>query len=179
MSLGGKRSDWGRTRVNRLLRLPIGSRSRRDRRHQAHRQDRSLHLAESSESSAIDTRGVPSIGEPIRDHTDPRWILALRTADQLEGTILTLHRREKLVRLGRLMGLTPFDTNLVIAIVQDQARRGTLPQQCPQASEPQLAMVPMPQAKRHSTPTRSALVTAAMVACVVVLEVVAVVIYLR
>lgn len=84
-------------------------------------------------------------GEPIAGATDPRWVLAVRTGEQLEGTLLTPERRHRLVRLGRVMGLTPFDCNLVIAIVQDQARRGHAPAHCPAAGEPQLRMVPPPR----------------------------------
>lgn len=32
--------------------------------------------------------------------------------------------REQLIRTGRLLGLNAFESNLVIAIMQDQARRG-------------------------------------------------------
>lgn len=53
-------------------------------------------------------------------------------------------RRESLLRMARTMGLTVFDANLVIAIVQDQARRGKVGGQCAQAGEAQLRMVPCP-----------------------------------
>ncbi|MEX2672170.1 MAG: hypothetical protein WD294_08690 [Phycisphaeraceae bacterium] len=56
--------------------------------------------------------------------TDPRWVLAVRTQQVLQGAMLRPAERQNLLRVGRLMGLNPFDANLVIAIVQDQARRG-------------------------------------------------------
>lgn len=46
---------------------------------------------------------------------------------------------------GKRMGLTAFDCSLILAIVQDRARRGIAPEQCPAASESQLALVPLPQ----------------------------------
>lgn len=56
--------------------------------------------------------------------TDPRWVLAMRTNEAMQGAVLPPERRQSLLRLGRVLGLTAFDSNLVIAIVQDRARRG-------------------------------------------------------
>jgi hypothetical protein len=81
----------------------------------------------------------------VEQATDPRWVLALRTSERLQGTILPPEDREQLLSLGRTLGLTPFDSNLVIAIVQDQARRGQPAEHCPQAGVAQLAMVPRPR----------------------------------
>lgn len=81
--------------------------------------------------------------KPLGGATDPRWVLAVRTAETLQGTILPTEARDRLVRLGRVMGLTTFDANLVIAIVQDQARRGHTASYCPTAGEDQLRMVPV------------------------------------
>lgn len=80
---------------------------------------------------------------PIDSASDPRWVLAVRTSEQLQGTILTPEARHRLMRLGKVLGLNPFDTSLVIAIVQDQARRGTPAEQCPAAGRSQLQMVPL------------------------------------
>ncbi|MEM1099507.1 MAG: hypothetical protein AAGH92_12050 [Planctomycetota bacterium] len=84
----------------------------------------------------------PTQHEPISDTTDPRWVLAVRAAEKLEGSILRPEHRERLLVQGKAMGLTPFDTSLILAIVQDQARRGHAPAYCPTAGEPQLRMVP-------------------------------------
>lgn len=81
---------------------------------------------------------------PIHGPTDPRWVLAVRTAESLQGDILPPANREALMRFGKALGLTPFDSCLVLAIVQDQARRGMLAAQAPAAAESQLAMVPLP-----------------------------------
>lgn len=62
-------------------------------------------------------------GRPLAA-TDPRWVLAVRVSDALEGPILRPQRRERLIRIGRTLGLSPFESNLIIAMVQDQARRG-------------------------------------------------------
>lgn len=93
-----------------------------------------------------DGRGAdqPAPPPPITDMADPRWVLALRTAGQLEGAVLPPDRRDNLLRLARVMGLTVFDANLIIAIVQDQARRGKRSAECVQAGEPQLRMILRP-----------------------------------
>jgi hypothetical protein len=55
---------------------------------------------------------------------DPRWVLAARAYAQLQGATMTYDRRQRVMRTARRLGLRPFDANLIIAIVQDQARRG-------------------------------------------------------
>lgn len=99
----------------------------------------------------------PSPASPgiITDPTDPRWVLAIRTSESLQGTILGPEKRERLVKIGKMMGLTAFDANLVIAIVQDQARRGYAPEYCPTAGEAQLAMVPLPKRDASETEART------------------------
>jgi len=57
------------------------------------------------------------------DARDPRWILAMQTQARLQGAVLTPERRDQLLRSGKRMGLRAFEANLVIAIVQDRARR--------------------------------------------------------
>lgn len=82
--------------------------------------------------------------------TDPRWVFAVRISEKLEGAILRPDKRDQLIKLGKVLGLTAFDANLIIAIVQDQARRGYEPSYCPTAGEAQLRMVPMPSAARRA-----------------------------
>ena len=86
--------------------------------------------------------------QAIENATDPRWVLAVRTAERLEGAVLTADRRSSLVRLGEVMGLTLFDANLIIASVQDQARRGYHGQLAAEMAEPQVAMVLHPHQRR-------------------------------
>lgn len=94
--------------------------------------------------------GAPDMKPPtpnptaIRGATDPRWVLAVRTAELLEGDVLPPNKRESLMRTGKVMGLSPFDCSLILAIVQDRARRGIAPERCPSASESQLALIPLP-----------------------------------
>ncbi len=92
-------------------------------------------------SIGIATEQGPAV-KPLSSATDPRWVLAVRAAEALQGAVLVPERRQQLLKLGRRLGLTPFDANLVLAIVQDQARRGHLPASCPAAGIEQLAMVP-------------------------------------
>jgi hypothetical protein len=98
-------------------------------------------------ASPSPARGLPQAVVPITEATDPRWMLATRTASELDGEILRPERRDELVHFGKSLGLTPFDANLIIAIVQDQARRGCPPDHCPAAAESQLAIVTLPQPK--------------------------------
>lgn len=56
------------------------------------------------------------------DAGDPRWQLAARTATQLQGTALPAEGRDGLLRLAHEFGLRPFEANMIIAIVQDEAR---------------------------------------------------------
>jgi hypothetical protein len=63
-------------------------------------------------------------GNPNLDPTDPRWVLAARTHSQLQGSTLTPERRARVLRTARQLGVRPFEANVIIAIVQDHARRG-------------------------------------------------------
>lgn len=58
---------------------------------------------------------------------DARWILARRAAEAIEGgraAILRPEVRASLVATGERLGLRTFDANLILAIVQDDARAG-------------------------------------------------------
>lgn len=55
--------------------------------------------------------------------------------------------RERLIRAGKVMGLTPFHAQLIIAIVQDQARRGVLPDAIVDACSDAAACIPLPQTR--------------------------------
>jgi hypothetical protein len=77
--------------------------------------------------------------------------LAQRTAEQLEGSILPVEKRRALLRLSATLGLTLFDANMVLAIVQEQARRGYSPAHCPAAGAEQLALVPLPAPRGKPT----------------------------
>lgn len=90
----------------------------------------------------------PIVTHPLLEPSDPRWVLAVRTAAALDGAILRPEKRRRLLHVGRMLGLSPFDANLVMAIMQDQARRGCVPDHCPAAGEKQLAMVTLPDAYR-------------------------------
>lgn len=72
---------------------------------------------------------------------DARRLFAMRVSQSLEGGRAALLRpdaRRKLVHLAANTGLRPFDANLLIAIVQDSARRGE-----PTLSDPALASLAM------------------------------------
>ena len=54
---------------------------------------------------------------------DPRWVLAVQTAAQLEGDRLSPEARKRIARTAQLLGVRAFDANMIMAIVQDYARR--------------------------------------------------------
>ncbi|MEM1109237.1 MAG: hypothetical protein AAGH99_11175 [Planctomycetota bacterium] len=112
---------------------------------------------------------TPTQGTAIAGTNDPRWVLAVRVAEQLQGSVLPPDKRDRLVKIGKMFGLTAFDANLIIAIVQDQARRGYAPAYCPTAGEPQLRMVPPPQKIKWVTPQRTLLI-AGVIAGFIALE---------
>jgi len=107
------------------------------------------HVADAADTARDARPGAqPAPPTPIRGATDPRWVLAVRTAESLQGDVLSPEKRERLMSLAKMMGLTPFDGCLVIAMIQDQARRGLLARHCPGAVEPQLAMIPLPRDRK-------------------------------
>ena len=61
---------------------------------------------------------------PGLDPKAPHLAFAGRVANALEGVVLPPERREELLRFARLAGLREFDASLVIAVMQDRARRG-------------------------------------------------------
>ena len=73
---------------------------------------------------AVTTENRDAAANPDLDPTDPRWALAVRAYTQLEGSTLTFDRRERIMRNAKCMGVRPFDASMILAIVQDRARRG-------------------------------------------------------
>ncbi len=92
--------------------------------------------------------------EPITGSDDPRWVLAVRVGASLQGSILPPERREQLLRVGQQLGLSAFDANLIIAMVQDQARRGYEPLQCATAAHQQLEMIRRPSVQSAAAQTQ-------------------------
>jgi hypothetical protein len=96
----------------------------------AHPHLRLVGVSEASDGVAVRARqsvtreNQAAAANPALDPTDPRWVLAVRAYAQLQGASLNPNRREKLIRSAGGMGVRPFDANLIIAIVQDHARRG-------------------------------------------------------
>lgn len=105
-------------------------------------------------NAAVASKEIARPAVPISNPLDPRWMLAVRTTHQLEGSILSPEKREVLIREGVESGLTPFEANLVIAIVQEQARRGVPTVWCALAGEEQLRMIPLPREQDSSRKAR-------------------------
>jgi hypothetical protein len=84
-----------------------------------------LRLAPSDGSSDLyDPLGVPR--QPLLDG-DARLVFASTVAASIEGgtaALLRVEKRDALRKQARKLGLRVFDANLIIAIVQDAARRG-------------------------------------------------------
>lgn len=81
------------------------------------------------------------------DPTDARWVLAARAYSQLDGATLGPRGRDRVLGAARSMGVRPFDANLIMAIVQDGARRG----EDLGATQPRLALLaPPPPVTRPS-----------------------------
>ncbi len=72
------------------------------------------------------------------DPTDPRWLLAIETQKALQGAVLAFEDRRRLLSLAQRVGIRAFDANLIVALVQDRARRGE-PLEAAQAT---IAMLP-------------------------------------
>ncbi len=71
-----------------------------------------------------DPLGAPRV--PLQEN-DPRIVFAAAVAACMEGgkaALLRVEHRNKLHKSARRLGLRVFDANLIIAIVQDAARRG-------------------------------------------------------
>ena len=62
---------------------------------------------------------------PQLNPADPRWTLATQTQKELVGCAINPTKRSNLLRLATNIGLRQFDANLIIAIVQDQARQSS------------------------------------------------------
>jgi len=140
-------------------------------------------------STASRQTAAPGAAAPERPHgpvaarvaqtlaaSDPRWVLAIRAAESMEGTTLSPEKRRSLIRMGKVFGLTAFDANLIIAIVQDQARRGYRPEVCPRMGEAQLRMVPLPRRAKllslGATPARRWTTIALLIAAMAAVELV-------
>lgn len=80
---------------------------------------------------------TPSI-QPIEHPHDGRWVLAVRTAESIRHGQLDPQKRVRLMKLGKLLGLTPMDANRIISIIIDHADRGIAPDQLTRQSFAQL-----------------------------------------
>jgi hypothetical protein len=55
---------------------------------------------------------------------DPRWRFATEVSAALQGATLAFEDRRRLLALAERIGIRAFDANLIVALVQDRARRG-------------------------------------------------------
>ena len=85
-----------------------------------------------------------STRDPQFDPTDARWRLAQETERALQGAVLAYEDRKGLLALAQRLGIRPFDANLIVALVQDRARRG----ESIESAAPTLALLPKPTLQR-------------------------------
>lgn len=101
---------------------------------------------------AVERETRAAAGRMDLDPTDPRWVLAVRTASQMEDGILTPERRARVMRTAQQLGIRPFDAGMVIAVVQDRLRqRGSLADVAPQ-----LRMISTPVTPKRRVPAMPA-----------------------
>lgn len=91
--------------------------------------------------------------ETARDKTfdpaDARWQLATETQRALQGAVLAFEDRRRLLAMANRLGIRAFDANLILALVQDRARRG----EPLEAAAETIGMIPLPAVeKRDWTP---------------------------
>jgi len=125
-------------------------------------------------SAAPDVKPPTTNPTPIRRATDPRWVLAVSTSQMMQGDVLSPDKRETLMQQGKSMGLSPFDCSLILAIIQDRARRGIDLDACPAASESQLSLIPLPPMRSFKSalgdhPKRTVLIACGLLALQVLL----------
>lgn len=101
--------------------------------------------------------------------SDARWVFAVAAQQALTprpgggaAVVMTPDARERLDRTAARLGLRPFDTALIIAIVQDAARRGEPALGIETADR--LALVPRPP-ERGGVSAQQAIAAAATVLC--------------
>jgi hypothetical protein len=101
-------------------------------------------------ADAVAKENAAAARNPQLQPNDPRWVLAVQTAAQLEGDQLSPEARKRIERTARLLGVRTFDANVIMAIVQDYARR----KQPMTSSVQMLSMVEQRTPERDHTLTR-------------------------
>jgi len=104
-------------------------------------------------SRAVASENVSASRNPQLAPNDPRWVLAVQTAAQLEGDRLSPEARKRIERTAKLLGVRTFEANVIMAIVQDHARR----HQPISSSAAMISMVSPPVQHRDRSLTRWAL----------------------
>jgi hypothetical protein len=101
---------------------------------------RSTALSHAVARRAVAAENRAASGNTTLNPTDPRWVLAARAYSQLQGVTLSPERRDRVMRTAETLGIRPFDASVIIAIVQDQARR----RQPLGAAQPMLELIDRP-----------------------------------
>jgi hypothetical protein len=79
--------------------------------------------AETPTSEPSETDARPASTGP----NDPRWVLAIRAREALRGRTIPKEQHRKLIRLGKLLGLSEAGVRHIVDAVQNQARSGLPP----------------------------------------------------
>ncbi len=119
--------DGGAVRAGRMSDRGLGGRVPGRSAVSAARDGGAMRVPSSAERAGVERENVSAASLPA---LDPRWILAVQAMREMQGgraAVVTPEARRRLMLVGRRLGLRAFDTSLVIAIVQDGARRGEDP----------------------------------------------------
>lgn len=95
--------------------------------------DRTLHLIDERRTASATTdadriaRENRAAARSAPPPSDPRLAMVSEIRSRLQGSLLAPEDRRDLLAAGRSRGLRAFDTSLLIALVQDRARRAGTP----------------------------------------------------
>lgn len=89
------------------------------------------------------------------DPFDARWQFATAIERALQGATLAYEDRQRLLGLATRLGIREFDAHLIVALVQDRARRG----ESIEGAAPTIALLPV---RRAASPEESRLKTRSM-----------------
>jgi hypothetical protein len=111
---------------------------------------------------------------PITGPTDPRWVLAIKTAHSLQGRSLRAIKRAHLLRLGKRLGLPYLASNRIITIILQQAQQGFAPKYCPLAGQAMLSQIPLPGAYEQDPRQWRLIHTVFLIAALLAIEIAAI-----
>ncbi|MEM1185048.1 MAG: hypothetical protein AAGI53_08590 [Planctomycetota bacterium] len=124
-------------------------------------------------ATSLRPRNVPEAARELDDAAfNPAQAFAALVATHVEGgraAIVRPENRRGLMRAAAAAGLRPFDATLIIAMVQDRARRGE--PLAESGTDPRLVAVKLPESKFPLATVASAALTVTLAACIFALAI--------